>query len=158
MIGLHLLASALIWLIVGLPAIVLGYPVLAILLLTKWDGRSTPWGNEKWGRATTHPSVPTTGYLSQLIWMAWRNPVYNLYAITLAAPAGARWGEGDPGIGDKYHGGFYRVRSGVFWEYYWVKPYGARCIRARWGWKMQANTGPASFVFSINPWKEYAGV
>lgn len=163
MIG-RIFLSSIIYL-ATLPIIFAGYPVVALLLLTSWDGRSTIWGNRKWGRAREHPSPDsrTSGYWSELLWLAWRNPVNNLFCEVLAVD----WSQeirrvrGDEDIGDKKRGGFYAASVGDIWEYYWVKPYtvfGARrCVRARIGWKILNADMPAAFVFAINPWKKYLG-
>ena len=159
---MKIIISALIFIFICIPAIIISVPVVAILLHTKWDGRSTIFGNAKWGRANNHPSPDsiTKGYWQEFLWLVYRNPVNNLMAITLAAnqtmPVIIR---GNAAIGDKVRGGFYYAKMRNFWEYYWVRPYGNRCIRVRIGWKIQGNdTALASYVFAINPWKKYTGV
>lgn len=164
MIIIHFLISLWLFLTIVLPLQLLAWPCLAIALLTSWDGRTYFFGNEKWGRATNHYLAPTEGkWLKELIWMAWRNPVYNLQAKYFSTPMKAYKLTGDAGIGDKLRGGFYRIKMGLSWEYYLIIPYVVgdnnwRCVRARWGWKINENNGPvATLVFSINPWKEYIG-
>lgn len=155
----HLLISIAIFLLVCVPAIALSVPAVALLLKTSWDGRSTIFGNAKWGRANNHPSYPTKGWWQEFKWLVYRNPVNNLMTKTLAVDTSHEDYilTGDSGIGDKTHGGFYKVKLGKFWEYYWIKPYGTRCIRVRIGWKIYNSDLPAAFVFAINPWKEYLG-
>ncbi len=160
----RIIASTLIFLLVCVPAILVSVPIVALLLLTPWDGRTTIFGNAKWGRANTHFSTPTKGWGQEFLWLVWRNPVNNLLTKTLAADLDGNSVTiaGDPGIGDKTHGGFYKAeaitKNHIFWEYYWVKPYGSRCIRARIGWKLHNSDTPAAFAFAINPWKKYLGV
>lgn len=155
---MKILASLLIYLLI-FPLIILSIPIVSTLLLTSWTGRTTIFGNEKWGRANNHPVHPTTGYWQEFAWLVWRNPVNNLMAITLAVKQKPYILVGDSGIGEKYRGGFYRIYMGKFWEYYWIKPYGKRCIRARIGWKINGKSlnERCEFVFTITPWKEYLG-
>lgn len=153
--------SFLIFLLVCLPMMVLSVPVVAVLLLTKWNGRSTIFGNAKWGRANNHFTYPTKGWWQEFNWLVIRNPVNNLLTKTLAIDWGDRLRNlnGDEDIGDKTHGGFYKchVIGLPIWEYYWVKPYGKKCIRVRIGWKLFNADRPAAFVFAVNPWKVYLG-
>ncbi len=153
------LATFLIWLLVSLPCSVISVPVVAILLLTSWDGRSTIFGNKKWGRATNHFAFPTEGkYWKEFNWLVLRNPVNNLSEV-LGAPMQAYTVVGDPGIGDKTRGGFYSITMGKYWEYYWIKPYGSRCIRVRIGWKINQNDTPVAYwCFVVSPFKTYRGV
>jgi hypothetical protein len=132
-------------------------PVVALLLLTGWDGKSTIFGNAKWGRGNNHYAYPTKNYWQEFLWLVWRNPVNNLMTKTLSVTKAPYSLIGDGGIGDKTRGGLYRALMGSAWEYYWIKPYGKRCIRARIGWKIHNADRPAAFVFVINPWKEYLG-
>ncbi len=154
----RILISALIFIAIVIPVWIISLPVVALLLLTPWDGRTTIFGNKKWGRANNHPYLSTKGYWQEFNWLALRNPVNNLQCVTLGARQSPYELSGDPDIGDKIKGGFYSVKMGNAWEYYWIKPYGKRCIRARIGWKILNNTGEfAQFVFVINPWKPYSG-
>lgn len=162
---LRCLASFLIYLTVQLPASLIAWPCLAIALLTKWDGSTLFFGNSKWGRATNHYLVPTNGeYLKELLWMAWRNPVYNLgqHVLSVKMKPWLVVAKGDENIGDKIAGGFYSLRMGKFWEFYYIKSYTflgqRRCVRARIGWKISGNTTDlCEYVFSINPFKDYTG-
>lgn len=156
----RLLISFTIFMLVCVPAIILSAPVVALLLRTSWDGRSTIFGNAKWGRANDHFATPTKGFWQEFNWLVIRNPVNNLMAKTLAATSIPLVVSGDADIGDKKRAGFYYARTPKgFWEYYWIKPYGdrTRCIRARIGWKLVNSDSPAAFVFAINPWKKYSG-
>lgn len=160
---LHFFITAFIWLFVCVPLMLVSVPVVALLLLTKWDGRTTWFGNSKHGRATNHFDHPTKGsYWLEFNWLVLRNPINNFAGHVLAAAMRDYDVWGDEPIGDKVAGGFYGVKMGPYWEYYWIKPYtifgSRRCVRARIGWKINGTTTPeASFVFVLNPWKTYRG-
>jgi len=159
------LLSFLIFALVCVPAIIVSVPVVSVLLLTRWDGRSTIFGNAKWGRANNHFAYPTKGYWQEWLWLVWRNPVNNLHTKYLAVGALPYVISGDEDIGDKIAGGFYevlRLKRPRFWEYYWIKPYtvfgSRRCIRVRIGWKIHKSAeDKAAFVFTVNPFKLYSG-
>lgn len=158
----RILASTLIWLFVVVPMQIISAPVVAIMLLTSWKGYTTPFGNAKWGKGSRNPAWMRSGYWAAFIWLVWRNPVNNLCSLTLAIPLKEAELHGDPKIGDKIRGGFYYIKMGSAWEYYWIKPYTAfgkrRCIRARIGWKIWGmDTPTCAFVWAINPFKEYLG-
>lgn len=165
MIYLHVLVS-LILALLQLPLMLLAYPCLAVLLLTKWDGTSFYFGNTKYPRskAATHYAAPTGGvYWKELLWYGWRNPVYNLKAHYLSIPMKAYTVKGNEDIGDKKRPGFYAIRMGWAWEYYWIYKYYAfkswRCVRVRIGWKISNNTTPtAEQVFVPNPIMPYRGI
>lgn len=143
-------------------AAIIGVPVVAVMLLTKWNGRTTLWGNEKWGRGTNHFDFPTKGWWQEFVWLALRNPANNLATIGFSIPQRPFTLEGKADIGDKKAPGFYKITSRFGWEYYWIKPYNVfksrRCIRIRIGWKINGNTEfTAPFVFVVHPWKKYRG-
>lgn len=147
---------------VTLPVYLVSFVVVPLMLLTKWKGYTTVFGNAKWGRGNAHPTNPTKSYCQELNWLVIRNPVNNLLTKYLAVgvPEGYRL-KGDPNIGDKIKGGYYYATSTDAWEYYRVKPYnllGRRCIRIRLGWKMVNSDSPAAWVLVINPFKKYLGV
>lgn len=158
----RILISTAIFLFVCVPCILLSVPVVACLLRTDWDGRTTIFGNAKWGRANNHPINPTQGYWQEFKWLVWRNPVNNLFCKILAIrnDDDVYTISGDPDIDNDSRAGFYVARQRWAWEYYWIKPYGdrTRCLRARIGWKIHLGDDPAAFVFAINPWKKYSGV
>lgn len=147
-----------------LPLAIISVPVVMYLLHTSWDGTTTIFGNAKWGRATSHFVYPTNNsFWREFIWFVWRNSLNNLKSQTLGAKQKAHKLTGDKNIGDKIAGGFYKIKMGVFWEYYWIKPYTVlglkRCIRARIGWKIKDNVEEkAQCVFTINLVKAYSGV
>ena len=161
MIFFRVAISAIIFL-ACLPIMILSVPVVAILLLTSWDGRTTIFGNAKWGRATDHFAYPTHGnYWEEFNWLVLRNPVNNLQAMTLAVRNSMPVFYDGPSydIGDHIRGGFYIMTMRWAWEIYAIIPYGKRCIRARIGWKIYNDDDAlAAFVFAVNPWKTYTGV
>lgn len=164
---MRVLFSALIFFFICLPAILLSIAAVPVMLLCGWDGRSTIFGNKKWGKGNEHPSHGTKGFWQEFNWLVFRNPVNNLHSFALAVPMKPYYLKGDGTIGDKTHGGFYRVRMGWHlddiktWEYYWIYPYSKKlCIRARIGWKINGNSREAlaPFVFTFNPVKPYRGM
>lgn len=160
---IRILVSFFIFAIICVPIIIISVPVVGVMLLTKWDGRSTIFGNSKWGRANNHFAYPTKNYWEEFIWLVYRNPVNNLMTNNLAVSQRAYILKGDAYIGDKQKGGFYTVKMGRAWEYYWIKPYTIfgikKCIRVRIGWKIYKNTNStAQFVFVPNPIMTYRGV
>lgn len=165
MIVLHFLISLAIAL-VALPATIAGVPLLAVMLLTKWDGTTYFFGNTKYPRskAATHYAAPTEGkYWKELMWYGFRNPVYNLGAHYLSIKMRPYTITGDRTIGDKKRPGFYAIKMGWAWEYYWIYKYYAfgtwRCIRLRFGWKICDNTGDtAEQCFVPNPVMPYRGI
>lgn len=55
------------------------------MLLTKWGGRSTWFGNFKYGRGDTHYKAPSNGeYWKQYRFLCIRNPVSNFGKLVLA--------------------------------------------------------------------------
>lgn len=134
------------------------YPAVALLLLTRWDGRTTIFGNEKWGRGNDHHTHATKGYWQEFNWLTYRNPINNM--MNRFSVIGRPYIlVGNPNTGDKSEGGFYRVRMGKAWEIYWIYPYGRHCIRVRLGWKIhRKNPGEnCPLVFVINPFMPYRG-
>ena len=166
MIIVHALTSFLIYVIAVLPATIASWPLLACMLLTKWDGTTYFFGNSKYPRskAATHYADPTEGkYWKELLWYGKRNPVYNLNAHFLAIKMRPYTLSGNENIGDKIRPGFYAIKMGWAWEYYWVHKYFIfgkwRCVRVRFGWKIANNLGAtAACVFVPNPVMSYKGV
>jgi len=75
---MRFLISSLIFFCVQLPMIALSFPAVAIMLLTKWDGTTTWFGNFKYGRGDTHYKAPSGGvYWKQWRFLCARNPVSN---------------------------------------------------------------------------------
>ncbi|MHB8981453.1 hypothetical protein [Thiobacillus sp.] len=85
------LASTLIWFGVFLPMVLISFPVVAAMLLTKWDGKTTWFGNWKYGRGDTHYKAPSEG----IFWKQWRflcirNPASNFGKRVLSVKD-AKW-------------------------------------------------------------------
>lgn len=78
------LASTIIaipWLIVWL----LSHPFVLIALHTKWDGKTTIFGNFKYGRGDDHYKTPSRSeYWKQYRFLCIRNPVSNFGKFQLA--------------------------------------------------------------------------
>ena len=72
------LASTLIWFVAFLPILLLSFFIVPFMLLTKWDGKTTVFGNHKYGRGDTHYKAPSNGeYWKQARFLVIRNPVSN---------------------------------------------------------------------------------
>jgi hypothetical protein len=90
------LISLILFLLIQLPAILLSYPAVAILLLTKWKGSSSWFGNELYpsGVGSSH-QVADPNYGQKWYFLCVRNPVSNLGKWTfpkgLGAPIKASW-------------------------------------------------------------------
>lgn len=71
--------------------VLISFPVVAIMLLTRWDGRSTWFGNFKYGRGNYHYSAPSRGiYWRQWVFLCVRNPVSNFGKFQLSVKD-SRW-------------------------------------------------------------------
>ncbi len=135
----------LLFVAISIFCIILSAPIVAFLLLTSWNGRTTIFGNSKWGRANEHPSHATKGYWQEWHWLVIRNPVNNLLTHTLALDTG------HPIIKSGSDTHYFATMDGG-WEYYLKKPYGKRLFGIRLGWKIMNSDNPA-LVFVINPWQ-----
>lgn len=121
--------SSLIFFLVQLPMILISFPVVAIMLLTKWDGKTTWFGNFKYGRGDTHYKAPSNGvYLRQWKFLCVRNPVSNFgkKIISVKETRSWAWLRDDHIAGD------------WFWKYGWKNP-------------VPENDNLRTFVF--RPWK-----
>lgn len=86
-----------------------------VMLRTKWDGRTTWFGNFKYGRGDTHYKAPSNGeYWKQLRFLVIRNPVSNFGKRVLAVSAVAQW----VWLEDK------QVYHSFYWMYGWKSPSG----------------------------------
>ncbi len=139
-------------LLVIIPVLFISPFAVALLLLTKWDGRSTWFGNRKYGRNKLT-------YWTQFWWLVIRNPIHNFLAEALAIPCRSYVIIGDASIGDHTHGGYCHITMSNGWEVYWIKPYGKRCIRFRAGWKINGKTAgdKCELVLAFNPFQAYTG-
>lgn len=88
--------------------------VVPFMLLTKWDGKTTIFGNFKYGRGDTHYSAPSDGeYWKQVRFLVIRNPVSNFGKRILA-------------VDDKPWVWLYDVQvyKALHWKYGWKLPSG----------------------------------
>ncbi len=70
--------SAALWFFVFLPVVLVGFVVVPFMLRTKWDGKTTWWGNFKYGRGDTHYKKPSKGiFWRQWMFLCLRNPASN---------------------------------------------------------------------------------
>lgn len=136
------------------------YIAVPVLLLTPWDGRTTWFGNSKWGRGTDHFEHATNSYWREFVWLTYRNPINNLmnrFGTTYAEPVDVT---GNLDIGDKVAGGWYLARMGKFWEFYCIIPYLKRyCVRIRLGWKIVGKQAGelCPMVCAVRPIQNYYG-
>ena len=138
------------------------YVIVPILLLTRWNGRTTWFGNEKWGRGHGHFEHHTETYWEEFVWLTYRNPINNLmnrFGATYMWPISIPYG--NPQIGDKVAGGWYFARMGKFWELYVIIPYPGKkhCVRIRLGWKIVGKKPGelCPMVVAIRPIQNYYG-
>ena len=107
------LASSIIfipWFIVWVISLFL----VPIMLKTKWDGRTTIFGNFKWGRGDNHYKAPSNGeYWKQLRFLVIRNPVSNFGTHQLAV-------DDKPGVWLEDR----QVYKALHWMYGWKNPSG----------------------------------
>jgi hypothetical protein len=110
---MNFLISSLIWFLVFLPMVLISFPVVAIMLLTSWDGTTTWFGNSKYGRGDTHYEAPSVG----IFWRQWnflciRNPVSNFGKKVLSVSSDKTW----PWLVDK------KIIGNFYWLYGWKNP------------------------------------
>lgn len=149
-----------LYLLLCLPALIVSYPIVALLLLTDWNGKTTIFGNSKWGKGDTNPAYLKSGYKAAFLWLAYRNPINNLLYSLSVKKTNNCIVKGDLGIGDQTYGGWYLIRMGKAWEFYYVKPYLRKwCIRIRLGWKINEKPEGADcpLVFVLRPIMNYKG-
>lgn len=114
------IASSLLWWGLFLPMILLSFIVVPFMLLTKWDGTTTWFGNFKYGRGDTHYAAPSEGkYWKQLRFLCIRNPVSNFGKRVLSVSAAIEWPLsvlGGPWLIDQH------VVGTFYWMYGWKNP------------------------------------
>lgn len=108
---MRFLASSIIF-IPWAVAWVVSLVAVPFMLLTKWDGKTTIFGNFKYGRGDTHESF-TGGYWGQVLFLIIRNPVSNFGKHQLA-------------VDDKPCVWLYDVQvyKALHWKYGWKLPSG----------------------------------
>lgn len=123
---MNFIVSSLIWWLFFLPMVLASFPIVACLLLTKWDGTTTWFGNFKYGRGDTHYKAPSEGkYWKQWVFLCIRNPVSNYGKRVLSVKESREW----PWLNDQH----------LFGRWYWM-----------YGWKNPVN-GLRAFVY--RPWR-----
>lgn len=86
------LASFAIFLCIWLPFAIVGLPATFALLLTKWDGTTTWFGNYLYGRQGNSHVPPDPSLFEQWLFLAVRNPVSNFGKFTLSrGPDSGAW-------------------------------------------------------------------
>ncbi len=119
------LISSRIWFMRFLPVVLLSFVVVPILLLTKWDGKTTWFGNYKYGRGDTHYKAPSNGnYWLQLNFLCLRNPISN-YGKRVLSVDDAPW--------------VWLIDQHIIGNFYW-----------KFGWK-DAVDGRRTFIY--RPWR-----
>jgi len=87
------------------------------MLLTKWDGTTTWFGNFKYGRGDTHYKTPSAGvYWKQVRFLCVRNPVSNFGKQVLSVKEGSLKALGGPWLNDQH------VVGTFYWMYGWKNP------------------------------------
>lgn len=81
---MQFLASLLIFSSLWFPFAIVGLPATFALLLTKWDGTTTWFGNYLYGRQGNSHVSPDPSLFEQWRFLAVRNPVSNFGKFTLS--------------------------------------------------------------------------
>lgn len=146
---MHFILSSLIFMLLQLPMMLLSFLVTPLLCLTKWEGFTTWFGNDKWGRGDTHYKAPSEGvYWKQVRFLCIRNPIANFGTLgPVSAPNMPVNIVRFPWLHDQHLGG------GWYWKYGWKNP---REASSAVGIVYPAGSlyqpdGRRSFVF--RPWK-----
>lgn len=107
------LISSVIWLCAALPMMLISFPIVALFLLSKWDGTTTWFGNKKYGRGDSHYKAPSNGnYWKQWWFLCIRNPISNFGKQVLAVSDSLGW----PWLVDHH------VVGSLYWMYGWKNP------------------------------------
>ena len=136
------------------------YIAVPILLLTKWNGTSTWFGNMLHGRGNQHHTHTTKSFWQEFVWLTYRNPINNLLNSFGVPHQYINGVKGNPNIGDKIAAGWYFLRMGKHWEFYCIIPYWKNhCVRIRLGWKIYGKElgELCPMVFVICPIQNYSG-
>ena len=78
------LTSLSIFFFLWLPMVAISLPVVFLLLLTKWDGKTTWFGNYLYGRKGNHHTPFNPTLFDEWNFLAIRNPVSNFGKFTLS--------------------------------------------------------------------------
>lgn len=156
----RLFLSYALWFLTYIPLICVSAIAVPVMLHTGWDGRSTWFGNRKYGRFG-NKEYPTKTRWQEWLFLVIRNPISNfgkeVMSHTVAALVIV---EGNPKITDGSPGitGSYYARSGWAWEIRMVyRTFPGRCFEGRWGWKLlDKRVGDeCTFVCRANPFKKF---
>lgn len=121
------LASTAIFLFAQLPVMLASFVIVPCLLLTKWDGKTTWFGNFKYGRGDTHYKAPSNGeFWKQYRFLCIRNPVSNFGKQVLA-------------VADKPWVWLYDVQI-------------YKALRIKFGWKLPSGEVPGMRSFVYRPY------
>lgn len=119
------LISSFIWWTLELPMTILSLPIVYILLLTNWEGKTTWFGNYKYGRKGNMHMPPNPTLFDEWRFLAIRNPVSNFGTQILSIKPNRTWG--------------WLIDQHLFGKWYWL-----------YGWK-NPNDGLRTFVY--RPWR-----
>lgn len=109
--------SSFIWFGLFLPMVLLSFIITPIMCLTKWDGKTTWFGNFKYGRGDTHYKAPSEGkYWKQVRFLCIRNPVSNFGKRVLSVQERPVNALGFPWLYDQH------VVGTFYWMYGWKNP------------------------------------
>lgn len=143
------------------------YVVVPILLLTRWNGRTTWFGNSKHGKGHDHFEQGRKGFWPEFVWLTYRNPINNLLNHFGKPAPDSYVLTGNPNTSDNKGGetGAYAIITDTIWEFFYVKPYkipfmNPRCVRIRLGWKIHEKLPGelCPMVMAVNPIQNYYGV
>lgn len=123
---MHFLASSLIFFLAQLPVMFISLFVVPLMLRTKWDGKTTWFGNFKWGRGEEHYDYPATTLWRQWVFLCIRNPVSNFGKQVLAVKE-ADW--------------VWLYDKQVYKQFHW-----------KYGWKTPSGELPGIRTFVYRPW------
>lgn len=119
------LASTAIFLLAQLPLILISFVVVPFMLRSKWDGRTTWFGNFKWGRGEEHYNYPAKTRWRQWIFLCIRNPVSNFGKQVLAVKEA---------------------------DWVWLHDVGYKRVRIKYGWKTPSGEMPTRRTFVWRPY------
>lgn len=120
------IGSTLIFVFAQFPAILVSFIVVPFMLLSKWDGKTTWFGNFKWGRGEEHYNYPASTRWRQWVFLCIRNPVSNFGKQVLAVKEADWVWLHDQQIYKRFH-----------WKY---------------GWKTPSGEMPGVRTFVYRPW------
>lgn len=78
------IVSLSIFIFAWLPMLLIGLPVVALMLLTAWDGKTTWFGNYLYGRKGNSHMPPNPSRFDEWSFLALRNPISNFGKFALA--------------------------------------------------------------------------